>query len=146
MPKAMKSLRGAKVTKRPPKAMELLPGAKAKNRTPGAKAKNNFPWPKAMKRIHLEDDRYLVVYVARAGVTDQQMLDHYRKIMIPWLKKKKMTNFKCWIARHDGLLSIIIQVNVYLGDWRKIPNIQKLYRSDSKNRVLMEALAEEYID
>jgi hypothetical protein len=146
MPKAMKSLRGAKVTKRPPKAMERLPGAKAMNRTPGAKAKNNFPWPKAMKRIHLEDDRYLVVYVARAGVTEQQMLDHYRKIMVAWLRKNKMTNFKCWIARHDGLLSIIIQVNAYLGDWSKIPGVHKLYRSDSKKRVLMEALSEEYID
>jgi hypothetical protein len=146
MPKVTKSLRGAKVTKRPPKAMERLPGAKAMKRAPGTKAENNFPWPKAMKRIHLEDDRYLVVYVARAGVTDQEMLDHYRKKMVPWLRKQKMTNFKCWIARHDGLLSIIIEVPVYLGDWRKIPNIHKLYRSDSKKRVLMEALSEEYID
>jgi hypothetical protein len=138
MAKAMKRLRGAKVTKRPPKAMEHLPVAKSIKLRSGAKPTGGYTGAKAMKYLPIGYGVYMVMYVARECVTQDQMVNHYETIMKPWLKKHKVTKVRCWIARHGGLLSMILQVNDYSGDWSEIEDIHELYRSDSK-RWLMRA-------
>jgi len=146
--KAMKRLSVAKVTKRQPKEMKRLSGAKVMKRTPMAKPKNRtsrakvkkvFPWAKAMKRIEVEAGVFMVAYVARPCVTEQQMFDHYRKKIIPWLKYNKVTEVRCWIARYDGVLTLLLQVDEYVGEWNEIDGVQELYRSGPEG-VLMEAL------
>jgi hypothetical protein len=88
--------------------------------------------------LPIEENSLVVVYVAKDGKTKEDIHDHYKGVMIPWLKAHGVTKATSWIARHDGLLSIIIQVDVYYGDWREIPDIHLLYRSDSQ-KMLMAA-------
>jgi len=110
--------------------------------------------PRAMKGLYAEEmkslaiapDIIMVMYVAKDGVTKEQMREHYKNILLPWLKNNEVTRAKCWIAQYDGLLSIIIQVNVYVGEWSEIQDIHELYRS--REGALMEArlLSECYVD
>lgn len=90
-----------------------------------------------MKYLTIAKNIQVVVYVAKDGVTEEQMQDHFQQKMIPWLKSNAMTEVLYWIARHGDLLSIIVQVDVYRSDWSEIPDIHKLYRSDSE-KVLMK--------
>jgi hypothetical protein len=101
--------------------------------------------PEAKKGIYAEETKslqiaphsYMVVYVAKDGVTKEQMRDHYENTMHPWLKKNGVTRAKCWIVQHDGLCSMAVHVNAYRGDWSMIDGIQELYRS--REGALMEA-------
>jgi hypothetical protein len=51
--------------------------------------------PEAKKGLYVEETKslqiapnsFMVVYVAKDGVTKEQMRDHYENIMHPWLKK-----------------------------------------------------------
>ena len=114
--------------------MKRLPGAKAMKRQP----KEPKCKPEVMNSLPLAKDAILVVYVAKYGVTKEEMYDHYEKVMIPWLKKNYVTEVKCWISRHNRTNSITLLVDAYVGDWRTIRDIHTLYRSDSK-KMLMKA-------
>jgi hypothetical protein len=110
--------------------------------------------PEAKKGLYVQETKslqiathsFMVVYVAKDGVTKEQMRDHYQNIMHPWLKNNGVTRAKCWIVQHDGLRSIAVHVNAYLGDWNMIEGIQNLYRS--REGALMEArlLSECYVN
>jgi len=102
-----------------------------------AKATECLQIQEEMKYLPITNDIFVVMYVANAGVTKQQMCDHYERIMLPWLKYNEVTKAKCWIAQHGDSLSIIVQVDAYVGEWSKIQDIHKLYRSD--HEVLMKA-------
>jgi hypothetical protein len=145
MPKLTKRLPGARVTKRSPgpKAMKSLRGGKAIKPSLRANATKRQPKepkrrPEDMNRLLLADDSYLVMYVARKGITEERMYDHYENVMIPWLRDNDVTEVKCWISQHNRTYSIILQVDAYSGDWREIDDIHTLYRSNSK-MVLMKA-------
>jgi hypothetical protein len=90
------------------------------------------------RSLNIAPHSFMVVYVAKEGVTKEQMRDHYQNTMLPWLKKNGVTRAKCWIVQHDGLRSMALHFNgVYSGDWYMIDGIQDLYRS--REGALMEA-------
>jgi hypothetical protein len=99
-------------------------------------AKNGL-YVEETKSLQIAPDSFMVMYVAKDGVTKEQMRDHYQDKMLPWLKKHGVTRAKCWIVRHDGLLSMALHVNDYSGDWYMIEGIQDIYRS--LEGALMEA-------
>jgi hypothetical protein len=100
-----------------------------------------------MNYLDIAPDICLTIYVAKEGVTKEQMRDHYQQVMLPWLKDYGMTRAKCWVSQHGDLLSLNVQVVKYTGEWSTIPGIHDLYRSDS-GRALMKTrlLSECYVN
>jgi hypothetical protein len=97
--------------------------------------------------LKIAPNSFMVMYVAKDGVTKEQMRDHYQNIMLPWLKDNGVTRAKCWIVQHDGLRSMALHFNGgYFGDWSMIEGIQDLYRSHEGALMEAKLLSECYVN